>query len=271
MIIDDDTPTPGALPDTYPGQPPVNLFSDAELAPANLFAFEGIDGTGKSELIARVSNRFAAKGIAARRLKLGSCDVTMHALERAKWLNANPMTINLLVWVSIFEQLSQARGELNGEALLFFDRYIMTLKIRGILEGLSRDFMDAIEAYAPRPRTVFLIDCEPEICLARILAGGRRITYFEAGSRIVAGHREPMLEPDPSWRRDAHDRHDELLDHLRRMRQGLFDLASGSDNVFVIDNSGDPEVATNEIVERIASYPVVSPTCRAAVADIGRG
>jgi thymidylate kinase len=258
MRIDDDTPVPGALPDPYPSRPPVNLVVEPELlSPSNFFAFEGIDGAGKSELIARLSRTFEQRALAVRRLKLGRSDVTSHALERAKWLNSNPMTFNLLSWVSIFEQVAEARFDLNrDDTLVFFDRYVLTVKVRGVLEGLSTAFMDALEAYAPRPATQFFIDCEPEVSLARILAGGRQITYFEGGARIVGGLHEPMVEESKHSRFSGNDRSKGLLKHLARMRSELLELARHQDNTIIIDNSGDPmraaAIIAEAITERIA-------------------
>src|SRR5689334_22868643 len=111
MRIDDDTPVPGRIPEIYPKQPPVNLPIGQDLLnPRNFFTFEGIDGAGKSELIFHLSQICHDRGGQTRLLKLGRSDVTSHALERAKWLNANPMTLSLLNWVSIYEQISEIKS-----------------------------------------------------------------------------------------------------------------------------------------------------------------
>lgn len=251
MVISDDTPEPGALPEIYPCRPPVNLVVGPELLrPRNLFAFEGIDGAGKSELLRRVVATFEARGIATLGLKLGRSDVTAHALERAKWINANPLTINLLSWVTIYEQVAEAREALNGAGLIFFDRYVLTLMVRGILEGLPTGYMHMLEAYAPRPASLFLVDCDPQVACQRILGRGREISYFEAGSRIVDGLHQPMVENSPDMR-GRRDRSGPLLEHLIRMRQGLLDLAKDYDNVLIIDNSGDLEEAVEFVVAQI--------------------
>lgn len=249
MQFEDDTPPPGVIPEIYPKNPPVNLLNEpALLRPSNFFAVEGIDGAGKSTLIAEVSRICSAKAVPIRVLKLGRSDVTAHALERAKWMNSNPMTFSLLNWVSVYEQVTQARADFNTNALVFFDRYVLTIKVRGVLEGLSTGFMDLIELQLPRPRKLFLIDCDPEICCRRILDGRRGVTYFEAGSRIVGGLGEPMIERDPNARRSGVARVDGLLVHLRRMRDGLFKLAEHYDNVVTIENSGAPERAVETLV-----------------------
>lgn len=251
MRIDDDTPEPGALPPVYPSRPPVNLVVAPDLLrPRNLFAFEGIDGAGKSALLDRVIAAHTARGRATLKLKLGQSDVTAHALERAKWRNANPLTFSLLSWVTIVEQVAEHRDALNGDGLVFFDRYVPTLMVRGILEGLPTDYMHALAAYAPRPTILFLIDCDPHICRDRMIARGRPVSYFERGARIVGGLHELMTEADSAIRGDT-DHHVPLLGHLIRMRDALAERMADYDSVLVVDNSGNPDAAFETIMEAI--------------------
>lgn len=251
MRIDDDTPEPNALPAVYPSRPPVDLVVAPDLLrPRNLFAFEGIDGAGKSALLDRVMAAYAERGRKTLKLKLGRSDVTTHALERAKWRNANPLTFSLLSWVTIVEQVAEHRDALNGDGLIFFDRYVPTLMVRGILEGLPTDYMQCLAAYAPRPTILFLIDCDPRICRDRMIARGRPISYFEGGARIVDGLHQPMTEADPALRADA-DRTIPLLDHLIRMRAALEERVAGEDNVMVVDNNGSPDAAFETIMDAI--------------------
>jgi thymidylate kinase len=251
MRIDDDTPEPDALPPIYPSRPPVNLVvSPGLLHPRNLFAFEGIDGAGKSALLDRVIAAHAARGRRTLKLKLGRSDVTAHALERAKWRNANPLTFSLLSWVTIVEQVAEHRDALDGDGLVFFDRYVPTLMVRGILEGLPTDYMHALAAYAPHPTILFLIDCDPAICRDRMIARGRPISYFEGGARIVGGLHQPMAEPNPATRGNA-DRVAPLLGHLIRMREALAQRAADYETVMVIDNGGNQDSAFETIMEAI--------------------
>jgi thymidylate kinase len=252
MQFSDDTPPPGVIPEIYPRNPPINLLDGpALLRPDNFFALEGIDGAGKSSLIAEIARIRAETGAATQVLKLGRSDVTAHALERAKWMNSNPMTFSLLNWVSVYEQVTAARDVFNTNTLMLFDRYVLTIKVRGILEGLSTDFMDLIELQLPRPRKLFFIDCDPEICCQRILAGRHGVSYFEAGSRIVAGRGDPMIEHDPRGRRADAARTDGLLRHLIRMRAALQQLAQRYDNVVAVENAGLPQRAVETILKEI--------------------
>jgi thymidylate kinase len=252
MQFSDDTPPPGVIPEIYPRNPPINLLNGpALLRPDNFFAVEGIDGAGKSSLIAEILRIRSAIGAATHVLKLGRSEVTAHALERAKWTNSNPMTFSLLNWVSVYEQVTAARNVFNTDTLMLFDRYVLTIKVRGLLEGLSTDFMDLIERQLPRPRKLFFIDCDPEICCQRILAGRHGVSYFEAGSRIVAGFSDPMIEHDPKARRSDAARIDGLLRHLIRMRDGLHQLAQRYDNVVAVENSGPPQRAVEAILKEL--------------------
>jgi thymidylate kinase len=243
MQFADDTPPQGVIPEVYPKQPPINLLEPELLRPNNFFAFEGIDGAGKSSLIAEVVAICRAREVGVRVMKLGRSDVTVHALERAKWLNSNPMTFSLLNWVSLYEQATQARADFNSDVRVLVDRYILTLKVRGLLEGMSTDFMKPLEANLPRPSILFFIDCDPDLCCQRILSSHREITYFEAGSRIVNGPGQRMLERDPSARQASPGREAGLRSHLHRMRAALKALAEREDNVVMVDNSGPPQRA----------------------------
>lgn len=249
MQFVDDTPPQGVIPQIYPKQPPINLLEPALLRPNNFFAFEGIDGAGKSSLIAEVVAACRACETGARVMKLGRSDVTAHALERAKWLNANPMTFSLLNWVSLYEQATQARADFNSDVRVLVDRYILTLKVRGLLEGMSADFMEPLEANLPRPSILFFIDCDPDLCCQRILSSHREITYFEAGSRIVDGPGVPMIERDPAARQASPGREQSLRSHLHRMRAALKALAEREENVVVVDNSGPPQQALAVILK----------------------
>jgi thymidylate kinase len=252
MEFVDDTPAPGTIPDLYPSQPPINLLAPALLTPANFFAFEGIDGAGKSTLIRQIVAACAQQDLRTRVLKLGRSDVTAHALERAKWINANPMTFSLLNWVTLYEQATQARHDFaRGDVKVLVDRYIPTLKVRGLLEGLPTAFMTPLEAGLPRPAVLFFIDCDPDLCCERILSGHRQITYFEAGSRIVDREGDPMIERDPSARRSSPERVAGLRAHLHRMRAALKRMIIDMPNVVVIDNSGAPHEALGRILARL--------------------
>jgi len=88
-----------------------------------------------------------------------------------------------------------------------------------------------------RPRRIYFLDAEPESCLERILAGGRSITYFEAGYRDVNGPGDQMSEADSACRRKDDHRKEALLAHLRRSRQLYLECARCYDQVVVVDNS----------------------------------
>jgi thymidylate kinase len=252
MHIVDDTPEPGSVPAVYPKRPPVNsLLDPKQRLPANLFAFEGIDGSGKSTVVREVARRLADEGRSAAVFRLGRSDLVRHALPRATWLNADPITLNLLNWVSIFEQVTERSDLLNSSTALLFDRYILTIKVRGILEGLGTDFMNLLELRAPRPRLFFLLDCDPAVSCDRILASGRGITYFEAGARIVPHEDAPMIERDPDIRRTRRGREAMLLEHLTRMRNQFLALAGGYHNVHILDTSAPLAEVVDEVARCI--------------------
>jgi dTMP kinase len=249
MHVADDTPEPDGLPAIYPRDAPVNLLSGAALRPGNFYSFEGIDGSGKTSLARAVAAAAQERGWSSVLLRLGKSELLRHAIERAKWLNADPLTLNLLNWVSIAHDTASQHHTFNrAGSVVLFDRYTMTVKLRGLLEGLDLDYMDQLERSVPRPRAVFLVDAPVELCLQRIRAGGRAITYFEAGYRNVERVGQPMRERSSEERSSSAGREQLLLLNLDRMRRTLFELASGSAGVHRIDNTGDLAAATGEVM-----------------------
>jgi thymidylate kinase len=249
MRIDDDTPGPDETPELYPRTPPVNLLRGAELEPDNLVAVEGLDGSGKSTLAKAVARAWEARGGEAVLLRLGKSEVVAHALPRAKWLNADPVTLNLLNWTSLYHDTHAQRARFgDGRSLVLFDRYAWSVRVRGVLEGMEGAFMEPMERGLPRPARTFLVDAPPELCLERILASGRPITYFEAGARDTAGPGEPMVERSSADRLASTPREADLLAHLRRMRDAFLDLAQDHPRVTVVSNDGAPEEAVRTIL-----------------------
>jgi len=256
MLIHDDTPDPGSLPDVYPANPPVNLLRGHDLLyPRNFFAFEGIDGSGKSTLLRAVAHAMAEQNVEVTTLKLAGSELVRHALERAKWLNVDPVCFSLLNWISIFHQTAAQRDVYNTARLVFFDRYTLTVRVRGQLEGLSSEYMDLLQSMVPCPAATFLIDCPPEVCLERIRANRRPITYFESGVRHVPDTHAAMVEHGEWERMDNATREGARKQTLERTRERYLSLAAERPNVHVIDNSGDIGLAR----ERILQYlPVCS-------------
>ncbi len=252
--IDDDTPERGYLPKVYPRNPPVNLLrGPRELKPCNLFAFEGLDGSGKSTLANLAVQNCVPPGKTGAVLRLGQSDIVTHAAERAKWLNANPLTLNLLNWIAILENTISSRESLgSSETVLFADRYLLTIKVRGQLEGLDTGFTDLLEAFVPRPRRIFFVDVPPELCLERIQRAGRKISYFEAGCRYVSAVGETMVEQSISARSSTDSREDALLRYLERSRDFYIQLATEAENVTIIANNGDPNEALSIISSEVS-------------------
>jgi thymidylate kinase len=252
MRIEDDTPEPGTIPDVYPRNPPINLlYGEKLLNPGNFYAFEGIDAAGKSTLIREVTKILESRGRDVAKLKLAGSDLIRHAMERAKWLNVDPICFNLLNWVSVFHQTSRHCHLFNTSTLIFFDRYTMTIKARGRWEGLSNDYMDALERMIPRPRVTFLIDCDPDLSVSRVRANERSISYFESGVRHVPATGEPMFEVNESARSKTDRREEGFRRSQRRMREEFLRLASNRTDVVIIENDDQIEAAVDKILANI--------------------
>lgn len=252
MRIEDDTPEPGTIPDVYPRNPPVNLLHGEELLhPDNFYAFEGIDAAGKSTLIREVTTTLESRGRDVVTLKLAGSDLIRHAMERAKWLNVDPLCFNLLNWISVFHQTSSHCDLFNTSTLIFFDRYTMTIKARGRLEGLSNDYMDALERRVPRPRVTFMVDCDPDLSVSRVRANKRSISYFEAGVRHVGSTGEPIFEVNESVRSKVDRREEGFRQSQRRMRQEFLRLASNRTDVMIVENDDQIGAAVDKVLTNI--------------------
>jgi thymidylate kinase len=254
MQISDDTPERGSLPDIYPREPPRNLLPPALRMPRNLYAFEGVDASGKSSIVAGATRHFAAHGRAVHQLKVGGSELIRHAMERTKWINADPACFNLLNWVSLYHQTGAIPELYNSPTLIFADRYAWTVKIRGRLEGLPDSFVDAAGSLLPRPAMTFIIDCPTEACLARIREHGRTISYFEAGVRHVDGPGLPMQELDPLERTRAFDREPLARRHFDRMRAAYLDYAANDPGAIVIENHSTLNAAIARVVASINQH-----------------
>jgi len=252
MSFQDDTPEPGTFPETYPANPPVNLLRESALLfPKNLFVFEGIDGSGKSTVLHEVTKVLLSHNMEVTTSKLAGSELLRHAMERAKWLNVDPVCFNLLNWVSIFHQTAAQREFYGKNRLIFFDRFTLSVRVRGCLEGLALDYMDILERMLPRPALTFLIDCPPMICLERIRSRRRAISYYESGVRHVSRISDPMIEKGEWQRRNDHSREKELMCSLERMREHYLQIAANRADVYVVDNSDKIESSVKAVIKQL--------------------
>lgn len=253
MQFHDDTPEPGSFPVPYPRNSPVNLlYSHSSRHPKNFFAFEGIDGAGKSTIIKAASSACSDISLISTVLKLSGSEIIRHALERAKWVNADPMTFNLLNWVGVFEQMCSLRvSEAPRSHIFFFDRYTTTIRVRGIQEGLHTEFMDIFDSMVPEPRVTFFVDTDPGLCLERIRRRGRPMTYFERGAREVSRVGEPMREHNPRSRVIEDEDRVSLVSRLERMRDLYHTVLETRRNVKIINNSCDVDDAVEIVMREI--------------------
>lgn len=235
-MFHDDTPEDDSGLATFPKFPMVALLGSQALFPQNLYAFEGPDACGKSTAIREVTERLRLKNRSVVTFKLGGSELVQHALPRAKWINADPMTLNLLNWTSVYQQTTANIDLFNSAEVLFFDRYTLSIKVRGALEGIDLRWIDGLDRGVPVPKTIFVFDCPPEVCLQRIRQAGRAITYFEMGARDTTFCHDPEAALRRKGGLTTADVESSFLLHQARLREAFQKRAQEMNNVRVIDS-----------------------------------
>ena len=131
--------------------------------------------------------------------------------------------------------------------------YTLTLRVRGSLEGMETDFAELLQAQVPRPARIFLIDLDPAVCLTRIRAGRRQISYFEAGARDANTVGAQMVEDSELARCASTPREANFLRHLVRMRATFLELAPQYPHLVVVENTGELSAVVDEVLRHIDS------------------
>lgn len=234
MRIVDDTPPPGREPIPYPRRSPQQTaVSDIR---AKWIAFEGVDGAGKSTLIRNLKRRFESQARRVRVVSLTGSELTVHALERARWANANPISMSLIYWVGLYDQVSGISADPLSDIVLF-DRYVYSLLARANLEGVDPALTSFLAAGLPKPSSVFVLDIDPLVAYERILQS-RSPSYWEAGREVEV--------PDAG-------RAENFLAYQAKFRQQLTRLAEADTRACLIDARSPAKAITDQVAARLQS------------------
>lgn len=157
-----------------------------------LVAIEGIDGVGKTTVAAHLMSHCERCGIEAVRSK----EPTEGPWGRQLRASAQTGRVSLEEELELFardraqhvEELIQPA--LQGGKVVILDRYYFsTMAYQGARGGDATAILQANEAFAPAPDLILLLDCAPEISLARVRSRGDVPNEFEKAEALAEARR----------------------------------------------------------------------------------
>lgn len=179
-----------------------------------LVVLEGIDGAGKSSVLARIKDRAEA----ARRKVVVSREPTSgpfgQRLRESARLGRLPLEAELELFLKDRQQHVDEliAPSLEKGALVVLDRYYFSsAAYQGARGGDPQMILALNEAFAPTPDLVLLLDLEPESALARVHARGGGTDAFEKLEELRAVRRIFLELQRPYIRRVCADRSAELV------------------------------------------------------------
>ncbi|MBW3582343.1 MAG: dTMP kinase [Euryarchaeota archaeon] len=180
-------------------------------APARLVSFEGIDGAGKSTLIAGVAEALRTRGVDPLVTREETTGWLGEAVRRSIDERMDPLATLFLFLADRAHHLAALRPELARGRLVLTDRYhdstrayqAVTLADRfddldGWLKEVSHDWLIT-------PLRTYLVDIDPEVAVGRMADRGSRTNYEKAAFlgkvrseylRIVAAEPERFVVLD---------------------------------------------------------------------------
>lgn len=194
-----------------------------------LLAFEGLDGCGKGTQLDRLEARLRARGVRVRRLREpGGTPLGESVRELLLHGGAMGALAESLLYMAARAELYEhvvLPALAAGETLLLDRSQYSTAAYQGAGLGLPRDEILALAERAVRgrwPDRVVLLDLDPAVAAARLLAGKDRIESRDAA-------------------------------YFARVAQGFRDLAAREPRRFVVvDASGAPELVESRVAAALA-------------------
>jgi len=169
-----------------------------------LFAFEGIDQSGKETQAKRLRERLLAKGEKVLYLSFPDYKTPIGAMLDA-FLHGNtkmnPYVRHLLYAANRFEYYEEIKAALVDGQIVVCDRYTESGVAYGIANKLSQDWLYELERDLPRADMLFFLQVEPEEAVAR-KGVGRDIYETNLGFlRECNQAYEHLCEVDHRWNR----------------------------------------------------------------------
>ncbi|MEW6516553.1 MAG: thymidylate kinase [candidate division FCPU426 bacterium] len=148
-----------------------------------LIVIEGMDSSGRSTQIERLTDWLERKGHSVSQVKLRRSVLVGEALERAKQGNIlNPRTLSLFYATDFYDQLENVIvPAMRAGSIVLADRYIFTLMARDSVRGADPAWLESLYSMAVVPNAVVFLQASWKILVARTLKSRQGLDYWESG------------------------------------------------------------------------------------------
>lgn len=189
------------------------------------FAFEGIDGAGKSLQLEHCAKALQEMGISV----VTTCQPSHLAIGKlirealANKLEFDEATLALLFAADRLEHLKEIESHLK-DSLVLTDRYLLS-SLAYNASFLDKTWIESINRYATlKPKKTFLFDLDPKIALERIKKNRTTTEHYENFKR------------------------------LEIIREHYLDYAKEDETIILIDATKSTSTITKEIIVHIKPY-----------------
>ena len=191
----------------------------------SFFAFEGIDGAGKSLQLKHCAKALQEMGVSV----VTTCQPSHLAIGKlirdalVNKLDFEEITLALLFAADRLEHLKEIESQLT-DSLVLTDRYLLS-SLAYNASALDKSWIESINRYATlKPKKTFLFDLDPKIALERIQKNRTTTEHYENLSRLEV------------------------------IRQHYLDYAKVDESIILIDATKPITTLTDEIIEHIKPY-----------------
>lgn len=151
-----------------------------------LIVIEGMDSSGRSTQIAKLTPWIEEKGYAVTSVGLKRSQLVSGALDDAKKGNVlSARTMALFYATDFYDQLeNRILPALRAGYVVLADRYIFTLMARDIVRGMEYDWVKSLYSMAAVPEAVYYLNVSWRCRVDRTLSAHYCLDYWESGMDI---------------------------------------------------------------------------------------